>query len=266
MRNDLRKARNSGDREGREAPRDAGGVREGKRSRKSGRPGREISPGACIVLSDFDGTISTTDVGNRMFARFAGDGWEKVVRRWKDGEIGSRDCLVGECDLARATPEQVKAFALTREIDPYFQRFEKYCRDRGVEVVILSDGLDFYIDLLLEKYGLKHLPSFANHLEFHGDRLIPGFPYFEMGCRQCGNCKGYHVRRYQRQGRTVIYIGDGFSDRCGVREADHVLAKGDLLRYCQEQGIACRPFEDFQDILKEVRALLPEDSSDRETR
>jgi 2,3-diketo-5-methylthio-1-phosphopentane phosphatase len=223
------------------------------------------SPGEYIVLCDFDGTVSTTDVGNRMFARFAADGWEGVVQRWKDGEIGSRDCLAAECQLARATPEQVREFALTREIDPHFKPFERFCRDRGVEVVILSDGLDFYIDLLLEKYGLAHLPRCANHLEFRGDRLIPGFPYFELGCLQCGNCKGYHVHHYQQQGRTVIYIGDGFSDRCGVREADHVFATGDLLRYCQEQGIAHHPFDDFQDILRAVQRLLPEDSRGTKT-
>jgi len=267
MQNDMPTSRNSGARNDREASRtgDTGGW-ERKPFPKNDRSGREISPGAFIVLCDFDGTVSTTDVGNRMFARFADDGWERVVQRWKDGQIGSRDCLVAECDLARATPEQVRAFALTREIDPHFKPFEKFCRDRSVDVIILSDGLDFYIDLLLEKYGLEHLSRFANHLEFRGDRLIPGFPYFELGCRQCGNCKGYHVRRYQRQGRTVIYIGDGFSDRCGVEEADHVFAKGDLLRYCQEQGIDHRPFDDFRDILKEVRTLLPEESCGRGAR
>ena len=260
MRNDMQKTRTSDACDDGDAARtgDTGGRAE-KLSPDSGRSGREISRSTTIVLCDFDGTVSTTDVGNRMFARFASDGWEAVVQSWKDGQIGSRDCLVAECGLARATPEQVKAFALTREIDPHFKAFEKFCRDHGVAVVILSDGLDFYIDLLLEKYGLEHLSRFANHLEFRGDRLIPSFPYFELGCRQCGNCKGYHVRKYQGQGKKVIYIGDGFSDRCGVKEADHVFAKDDLQRYCREQGVEHRAFADFQDILREIRKLLPED-------
>jgi hypothetical protein len=105
MQNDIRKARKSGARDDREVSRagDSGG-RAGKPSLRSDRSEGEISPGASIVLCDFDGTISTTDVGNRMFARFAGDGWEEVVQRWKDGKIGSRDCLEAECGLARATP------------------------------------------------------------------------------------------------------------------------------------------------------------------
>jgi 2-hydroxy-3-keto-5-methylthiopentenyl-1-phosphate phosphatase len=247
MQNNLQKTRNPDARDNR------------KTSRRGDPGGSGSSAAAYVVLCDFDGTVSTTDVGNRLFARFASDGWAAVVQRWKEGEIGSRDCLMAECSLARATPEQVKQFALAREIDPHFKPFVQFCRDRDVDVIILSDGLDFYIDLLLKKYGLEHLEHFANHLQFHGDRLIPSFPYFELGCRQCGNCKGYHVRRYRQQGRTVIYIGDGFSDRCGVREADHVLAKGDLQRYCREQGIAHQPFEDFRDVLEKVHQLMSGD-------
>jgi 2,3-diketo-5-methylthio-1-phosphopentane phosphatase len=215
-----------------------------------------VSQRSYIVLTDFDGTVSTTDVGNRMFARFASDGWEEVVQSWKEGHIGSRDCLVAECSLAQATAEQVREFALTREIDPLFEPFVRYCRDGGIPVVILSDGLDFYIDIVLQKYGLQELPCFANRLKFQGNRLLPEFPYFERGCLACGNCKGYHVRRYRQQGKTVIYIGDGFSDRCGVQEADHVFAKDDLRSYCRKNGIAHMPYNDFGDILKEVQALV----------
>jgi 2,3-diketo-5-methylthio-1-phosphopentane phosphatase len=232
-----------------------------KPSHENRIPGEKRLNTDYVVLCDFDGTISTTDVGNRMFVKFAGDGWDRVVQRWKDGLIGSRDCLIEECSLTRATPERVRRFALTRRIDPHFKPFVRFCRDHKIDVMILSDGLDFYIDTLLEKYGLAHLPCFANHLEFRGDRLIPEFPYFELGCRQCGNCKGYHVRKYQQEGRIVIYVGDGFSDRCGVREADHVFAKGDLGQYCQEHGIEYRPFDDFRDVLRKVRRLIQGTSS-----
>jgi 2,3-diketo-5-methylthio-1-phosphopentane phosphatase len=209
-----------------------------------------------IVLCDFDGTVSTTDVGNRMFAKFASDGWRKVVQSWKDGRIGSRDCLIAECSLARATPEQVRRFALSRAIDPHFKPFVRYCRAHHIPVAILSDGLDFYIDLLLEKYGLKDLPRFANHLEFRGNELVPSFPYFSRGCRHCGNCKGYHVRRYRREGNSVIYVGDGFSDRCGVEDADVVFAKGDLSRYCRQKGLEHIVYQDFSDVIDEMRMLI----------
>lgn len=225
---------------------------------RKGYPQQKKSSRSYIVLCDFDGTVSTTDVGNRMFAKFADDGWREVVQSWKDGRIGSRDCLIAECSLARATPEQVRRFALSRKIDAQFKPFVQYCRGHHIPVVILSDGLDFYIDLLLEKYGLKDLPRFANHLEFRGNELVPSFPFCHRGCRRCGNCKGYHVRRYRREGYAVVYVGDGFSDRCGVDGADVVFAKGDLSRYCRQKGLEHIVYRDFSDVIDEMRVLIEE--------
>ena len=36
----------------------------------------------------------------------------------------------------------------------------------------------------------------------------------------------------------IVYVGDGYSDRCPVQYADIVFAKGDLQTYCQEQNIS----------------------------
>jgi len=218
-----------------------------------------------VVLCDFDGTVTCKDVGNRMFARFASSGWKETVEDWIAGRISSRDCLLAECSLTRATPGQIARFVLSQRIDPYFKRFLYFCRQHHIPVIILSDGLDFYIDLILKKYGLEDLPRFANHLAFQGGKLVPSFPYFNQGCGNCGNCKGFHVRRYQQNGTTAIYVGDGFSDKCAVEVADLVFAKGDLHRYCRHRGIEHLPYRDFGDVLRWIRSLVkkaePEGSS-----
>ncbi len=215
-----------------------------------------VEPARCVVLCDFDGTISRQDVGNRLFATFASSGWKHPVQDWISGKISSRDCLLAECSLARATREQVTRFVLGQRIDPYFKRFLHFCRRQHIPVIILSDGLDFYIDLILKKYGLEDLPRYANHLVFQGSRLVPSFPYFEQGCGSCGNCKGFHVRRFGQDGRTTIYIGDGYSDKCAVQDADLVFAKGDLRRYCRQHGIEHIPYCDFNDVLRRIRLLV----------
>ena len=224
------------------------------RSKKDDRDQPAQSP--WVVLCDFDGTISRRDVGNSMFAKFASCGWEDVVQSWKKGQIGSRDCLVAECSLTRATRDQVASFALTQEIDPHFKRFLHFCRSHDIPVVILSDGLDFYIDLILKKHGLEDLPLFANQLTFRGSKMIPSFPYFHKGCGSCGNCKGFHVLRYKQNDSKVIYIGDGFSDRCGVKDADVVFAKRDLRRYCRQHGIGHISYRDFGDVLRQMQSLI----------
>jgi hypothetical protein len=55
--------------------------------------------------------------------------------------------------------------------------------------MVLSDGLDYYIQRVLLRHGLD-LPVLANHLEFAPpDRIAVSFPYFEHSCGKCGNCK-----------------------------------------------------------------------------
>ncbi|MBC7186087.1 MAG: HAD-IB family phosphatase, partial [Calditrichaeota bacterium] len=203
------------------------------------------------------GTVAAQDVGDGLFARFAHPDWRKAVQAWKQGLISSRECLERECRLARVTRAALDAYAEEQELDPHFRTFADFCAERHIPLMVLSDGLDYYIARILRRHGLAHIPFRSNHLVFGADGTIrPEFPYFELGCRVCGNCKGYHVRTHRQDGEVVVYVGDGFSDRCGVAEADVVLAKGDLLRYCQGEGIAHAPFTTFADVLTYVRTIL----------
>ncbi|MDZ7270037.1 MAG: MtnX-like HAD-IB family phosphatase [candidate division KSB1 bacterium] len=209
------------------------------------------------IFTDFDGTVAAKDVGDGLFARFAHPDWQKAVQAWKQGLITSRECLERECKLARATADSIAAYADEQQLDPYFSGFASFCAAHQVPLMVLSDGLDFYIERILRRHGLGHIPFRSNHLIFGDDGvIIPEFPYFELGCRVCGNCKGYHVRTHRADGEVVIYVGDGLSDRCGAEEADFVLAKGDLLRYCRTKHLPHAPFQTFADCLDQVKTLL----------
>ena len=209
------------------------------------------------VFCDFDGTVALKDVGNGLFRRFAESSWEEPVRLWKEGRISSKECLERECALARTNYEKVAAYADEQEIDPHFKQFVTFCENHNVPVTIVSDGLDFYIERILKRYDLTNVPYFSNKLFFEQDDCIrPEFPYFEEGCKVCGNCKGYHVRRLKKPGDYVIFVGDGYSDRCGAEAADLVLAKDDLISYCVRHSIAYKEFSNFFDVEKKVKAIL----------
>ncbi|MBN1503574.1 MAG: MtnX-like HAD-IB family phosphatase [Candidatus Eisenbacteria bacterium] len=205
------------------------------------------------VLCDFDGTISKGDIGSTLFRRFAGGAdWEDLIASWLRGEIGSKECLTRECRLIRVTREQVVELAESFEIDEYFHEFADWCAAEDIPLAVVSDGLDFYIEVVLRKHGLSHLPVFANHLKFNETGIEPEFPYFGLGCESCGNCKGYHVRRYRERHGRVVFVGDGYSDRCALEDSDLVLAKGDLARLCREEGKTCASFRDFRDVRRLV--------------
>lgn len=209
------------------------------------------------VFTDFDGTVAANDVGDGLFARFAHPDWRTAVQAWKEGRISSRECLERECRLARVSREHLDAYADEQELDPYFLPFARFCEMHQIPLMVLSDGLDYYIQRILRRHGLGGLPFRSNRLVFGSDGvIIPEFPYYELGCKVCANCKGYHVRTLRRDDELVIYVGDGFSDRCGALEADVVLAKGDLCRYCQVQGLKHAQFVTFADVLAHVQAII----------
>jgi 2-hydroxy-3-keto-5-methylthiopentenyl-1-phosphate phosphatase len=206
------------------------------------------------ILCDFDGTVAQDDVGNLLFTTYAeGGSSTEIVRRWKRGEISSRQCLEGEARLARVDEPELERFVCQRRLDPYFKDFHDFATKRGMEVAIVSDGLDFYIERMLVRNGLGQIEFFSNRLTIEGDRLSIDFPHYNlMDCTDCGCCKTNHVLRFKTRGCYVVYVGNGLSDCCPCESADMVFAKGDLERHCATNGIDYVSFGNFRDVEREV--------------
>ncbi|MBI2618643.1 MAG: MtnX-like HAD-IB family phosphatase [Ignavibacteriales bacterium] len=213
------------------------------------------------VFCDFDGTVSADDVGNALFSAYAGPTAGRIVDRYLAGEINARECLTRECEaLGDVNQDALLAFVDQFNPDPHFKEFLGFCRSREIPVTILSDGLDFYVERILKKHGLSQVPFFANHAEFvaheRGTRLVPSFPFRDEHCDQCGNCKRNHIATMSEDNDRAVYIGDGISDRCPVRYADLVFAKGSLIGYCQEQNISYYEFGDFGDVQRRMGQIF----------
>ena len=72
----------------------------------------------------------------------------------------------------------------------------------------------------------------------------------------CGNCKRNHVLTLSADDDIIVYIGDGISDRCPVRYADIVFAKGSLIRYCQAQNVTYHEFKTFSDVTRRLELIV----------
>lgn len=206
------------------------------------------------ILCDFDGTVADDDVGNLLFRTYAdAEAARAVVDEWKQGLISSRECLERECALASVNRQELDRFIKARELDVYFKDFLDFTRRRGMEIVIVSDGLDYYIERMLLRNGAGDVEFFANHLRLADHSLRVDFPYHDlMDCKDCGNCKRHHLEKFKSAGYYVVYIGNGLSDRCPAEHANLVFAKGDLLTFCHRQGIGCVEFENFRDVEREM--------------
>lgn len=216
-----------------------------------------MSDSGWAILCDFDGTVSVEDVIDSLLDRFGQPGWEVLERAWREGRIGSRECMAGQVELLQASRAELDEHLAGLWIDHAFPDFVAMTRALGVPLRIVSDGLDYAIHRILARYGLDDLPLAANH-------LAPGIPprqwrltspFQASGCRS-GTCKCASVEQARQGGLKTLLIGDGASDFCAADRADFVFAKHRLIEHCRAAGIAYVPINGFEEALELLPALL----------
>jgi 2-hydroxy-3-keto-5-methylthiopentenyl-1-phosphate phosphatase len=217
-------------------------------------PVEPLQPGTApmAILLDYDGTVAQTDVGDTVMAEHVTADWEPIATAYDEGRIGSRQAMVAELDLLRATEAVLMATAAAQPHDPGVITLARRAAAAGIPVEIVSDGFSFYIPTAMASLGLADLPIVAASTTFDGDRARIDFPNGHPSCFVCGTCKRRRVLAHQAAGRAVVFVGDGESDRYAAGYADVVFAKRALVRICIEAGW---PFQRWTELV-EVDAWL----------
>ncbi|QPF75599.1 MtnX-like HAD-IB family phosphatase [Roseateles sp. DAIF2] len=204
------------------------------------------------LLCDFDGTISLEDVTDSLLLRFGRPGWDRLEADWREGRIGSRECLAGQIALLDCSADELDEHLAGLAIDPDFPAFVAAAERAGYALRIVSDGLDLAIERLLRRHGLGHLPVAANQLRPDGPRRWKlEFPHAAPGCAS-GTCK---CRFATKPGQQVLMIGDGASDFCVAARADLNWARKRLLEHCLDRELPHRPVANFAQALRQLPEL-----------
>ena len=110
--------------------------------------------------------------------------------------------------------------------------------------LVVSSGLHELIDPVLAREGVE--------VELLANRAVPGPDGWrivwrdEVDCPVCGQpCKRNMLP--DGDGR-LVYVGDGYSDRCAAQAADRIFARRGLAAYLDEQAIAYEPFDDLFEV------------------
>src|SRR5574337_443846 len=206
------------------------------------------------VLCDFDGTITKTDVTDAVLEAFALPAFRDWERRWERSEITSRECLARQVELIRADRATLMQFAADLPIDEGIVTLHQRCAQHGIPLVIVSDGIDWFIEVVLRRHGLSSIPVVSNRLVWDGNGPPSlGFPYASLDCIVgAGTCKCAVANLFGLSLRETIYIGDGRSDRCISTMAQTVYAKAELRKWCDLQGVAYEPFETLTDVTERL--------------
>lgn len=214
------------------------------------------------VFVDFDGTITKEDVGNLFFREFGGEICTSYVADYKAEIISAKNLFVKEVGAIRQFDEKKAAEFLRRQVvDESFKAFVEFCRSHGVEFHIVSDGLDYYIERMLSANGIKEVSVFANHLEVApdeagGSRLQISFPHDDAECTRCACCKRNILLTNCGDDDIIVFVGEGYSDRCPAQYADIVFAKDELQKFCQERNISYYLYDSFEDVVLRLEELL----------
>lgn len=204
-----------------------------------------------IIVCDFDGTVNRFDVGSRILKTYLPDKWEKINNDYKEGKLTNLK-IYKDVFLPLM---QKKGKEITGSIDRFLQPnkgfgdFYNFCRERNLEIVILSDGFDFYIKRFLEKYGFS-VKFFANSvIANNNENYQLKLPYYSEHCDDCGTCKSLILKSILNSNGEAIYVGDGQSDICPSSLPDVFFGKRKLLNKInkieREREVADFYFYDF---------------------
>jgi 2,3-diketo-5-methylthio-1-phosphopentane phosphatase len=210
------------------------------------------------IFLDFDGTISTADIGDELFRKFGHQELtDKIINDLLEDKITSRKCWLQLCEsIGPINKAEWDSFIDTFGIDPGFHSFVEYCNDTDIDIFILSDGFDYYIERILSREKLNQIKVFSNELSISGKGfLIPSFPYFNEHCKRSANCKHTHIIQNSGDIDYTFFVGDGNSDRDSIEYVDFIFAKNDLLKHCEKERITYFPYNDFFDVIKKLKQL-----------
>jgi len=208
-----------------------------------------------LVQCDFDGTVTEEDASFFLLDAFAQGDWRRLLREYKEhrisvGEFNTRAFAMVKADKA-ALLEALKGGVKVRA---GFRELVKYCRRRGFRLVIVSNGLDFYIEAILKDLGLENIEVHAAQAAFNPGGVEVHYVGPD-GQRLDDGVKEAYTKSFLKLGYTVIYVGNGDSDVAPAKYAHHVFATGELLAYCSENNLNCKPFENFIDVVKDLEQM-----------
>lgn len=212
-----------------------------------------------ILFCDFDGTITNTDNIIAIMKQFAPPEWNAI----KDDVLAQRVSVqegVGKMFslLPSSLKNEIIEFLLKKaEIREGFQEFVAFAREKGLPLYIISGGIDFFVEPLLD--GLVEPSSiYCNGSDFSGERIRITWPHdCDEHCDNgCGCCKPSFLRDLAHGDDFKVVIGDSITDLQAAKLADAVIARDFLIEKCEELSIPYRPFSTFHDVKNHVQELL----------
>jgi len=139
-----------------------------------------------LVQCDFDGTITEEDVSFLLLDAFTDGSWWQLLTKYREKKVSVNYFNTKAFGMIKADRQTLVEFAKSGvRIRPGFQQLVAYCRKRGFRFVIVSNGLEFYIDAILRDidYHDGECPYSTHALRGDFRDIIDNLEYAHPGTR-----------------------------------------------------------------------------------
>ena len=205
------------------------------------------------IVVDFDGTITEHDTLIAIEEEF-GDPAEiaRLDGLFDEGKLTLREEITGKFEHVHAPFETVRDWLLAHaRMRAGFGDLIEVARQRGWRVVVVSSGFEELIRPVLAREGID-VDLRANRVDTSAGNWRVIWTYGDT-CDTCGeSCKRSLVRELAGEDE-VVYVGDGYSDRCAARASDVVFATKGLATYLEQENVRFLRFDDFHDVVRGLR-------------
>jgi 2-hydroxy-3-keto-5-methylthiopentenyl-1-phosphate phosphatase len=191
------------------------------------------------LVLDWDGTVTVRDSLLMVVCEFGDPAMEdELDAALADGRMTHREVMEAEFATVRAPLAEVVSFVVANaELRPGFRELvERF------DPLILSSSFHETIEPVLARERVAARVK-ANRV----DPSPAGWRILWESDSECTVC-GEPCKRASLPDGELVYVGDGYSDRCAALASDRVFARAGLADYLQAQGVAFEPFDTLLDV------------------
>jgi 2-hydroxy-3-keto-5-methylthiopentenyl-1-phosphate phosphatase len=199
-------------------------------------------------VSDFDGTITKKDFYHIVIEKYFEEG-KKLYKQWKSEEIKDIDFLSAVFSSINQEEDIIIDDIKSIEIDEGVPDFIKKVQQNNGDFFILSAGTDYYIQHLLDHYGVEGVKVFSNegyykdknvHLNIDSDH-----PHYS---ERYGIDKEKVITELKKEYDTVYFAGDSEPDSHPAKAADLTFAFGQLQQLLRDKPLSHIEVDSFKEI------------------
>ena len=208
-----------------------------------------LEPVANIICLDFDDTIVLENTARLIFERYASPSWREFEAQYHAGRLSVEQFNAAALETVEASRGELQAFvAGAVSVRTGFLELLDWAHWNGWLPVVVSNGFDFYVDVVLDGLG-------ADRLARHAGRTSQDYRwrvtyYSPRGIALEEGFKLSYAAAFQNSGDFVAYVGDGESDVAAARLAQAVFARSTLLEKLDGVHAPVYGFESFHDVVE----------------